>query len=155
MTVSQIIDDKINLIIGSKLSSATLYANMLGLHFDLNEKGYALHIQSFMRIIHKGKIIVTSGDYFIYDGEDKTGTFNDLWINMKMARDLIIGSSVLSIKHNDFGDIDIILSNDSEIEIKISNSKTNFIDRIEQYRFFPTHENKKHFVVYSNGDFDE
>lgn len=155
MTISQVIDNKLGVLVGSKLTTVNLYANITSLHFELDDVGFALHIQSYLRIIHENRIIVTSSDYFIYDDEDETGTVNDLWINMEIAKKHIVGSEVLAIKPNDFGDVDIILTNDSRVEIKISNSKTNFSEQIEQYRFFITSGDGNHFVMYSSAHFDE
>lgn len=155
MNISKLINEKLTPLINSSIVNVNLMANMIGISFSRDNYVFVMHIQAFTRIIHNNQIIVTSNDYFEYEKDDESGTRNDLWINMIKASEVINESKVIDVNSNDFGDFRIILDNKAIIEVMISNSMPNFDDEIEQYRFFQENSNDNHFVMYTNGNYDE
>jgi len=155
LNISKLINEKLTPLINSSIVNVNLMANMIGISFSRDNYVFVMHIQAFTRIIHNNQIIVTSNDYFEYEKDDESGTRNDLWINMIKASEVINESKVIDVNSNDFGDFRIILDNKAIIEVMISNSMPNFDDEIEQYRFFQENSNDNHFVMYTNGNYDE
>ncbi|PII03671.1 hypothetical protein B9P96_001020 [Acholeplasma laidlawii] len=142
---------KIEDINNSTLTCVKLVANMLCLNFTKEDLTSSLHIQCFYRIHKNNKVLVTSQDYhtFDYDNGDEDGTSNDLWKNLSNISNQIEGQLVTQVLTSDLKDIILFLSNDFHIDIIISNSKSNFEDMIEQYRFLPSIEESDHIVVYN------
>lgn len=142
---------KIEDINNSILTRISLVANMLCLSFAKEDFASSLHIQCFYRIYKNNQVLVTSQDYhtYDYDNGDEDGTNNDLWKNMKNISNQLEGNLVTQVLMNDIKDISVILSNDFQIDIFISNSKSNFKETIEQYRFLPSIKNDDHIVVFN------
>ena len=142
---------KIEDVNNSILTSIKLVANMLCLNFAKEDFTSSLHIQCFYRIHKNNQVLVTSQDYhtFDYDNGDEDGTNNDLWKNIKKFSNKIEGNQVTQVLMNDLKDIRLFLSNDFQIDILISNSKSNFEEMIEQYRFLPSVADNDHIVVYN------
>ncbi|WP_035357174.1 hypothetical protein [Acholeplasma granularum] len=142
---------KIEDVNNSILTRIKLVANMLCLNFAKEDFTSSLHIQCFYRIHKNNQVLVTSQDYhtFDYDNGDEDGTNNDLWKNIKKISNKIEGNQVTQVLMNDLKDIRLFLSNDFQIDILISNSKSNFEEMIEQYRFLPSVADNDHIVVYN------
>lgn len=142
---------KIEDINNSVLTKMKLVANMLCLNFAKEDFTSSLHIQCFYRIHKNNQVLVTSQDYYTFDNDngDEDGMNNDLWMNLKNISNQIEGNLVTQVLSNDLKDVSLFLSNDYQIDIFISNSKSNFEDMIEQYRFLPSIEDNDHTVVYN------
>lgn len=138
-------------IIGLKLESVRYACEML--MFDFAQ--YALHVQCLTRIIKNGDILVSTHDYFSWDGEH--GDNNDEYYNLKRYRTIIEGGVVLSAEVNSLCDLMIVLDNGVTIQVLIENGYAHYDEEQEQYRFFEDSDDEAkeqknlspHYVVYS------
>ena len=132
-------------------------AAMAWLGFLVNDKDYALHIQSGFRIRTKEKILVANldmleptleikkqsdFDWEKYDWEKKGNNYFDEWVNYfrKECRNGIVEK----INISDFGDLTIFIDNGMIIEVFL-NSSTN-----ECWRFFERGADK-HLIITGSG----
>lgn len=132
-------------IIGRTLDKVGLACEMMSFNFG----DIALHAQCFTRILHKGRILVTTTDYQSWDGVIDTN--NDEWYNLALHRAMIENSKVIKTKLTSTNDVLIWLENDIHIQIFISNSAPHHTEALEQWRIFERTTETPHIVVYSEG----
>jgi len=90
----------------------------LGAHYEimiLRFGEYEIHVSCFARIIHSGKILLTTQDYQSWDEKDHK--HNDMYLNIAKHGAMLIGQTVRSVEVSPINDLFIVLDNNTRIEI--------------------------------------
>ena len=90
----------------------------LGAHYEiliLRFGEYEIHVSCFARILHNGKILLTTQDYQSWDEKDHKQ--NDMYLNIAKYGETLIGQKVRSVEVSPINDLFIVLDNDTRIEI--------------------------------------
>ena len=111
--------------------------NMFVLNFENEKSFFSLHVFCFLRVMMNNRILLVSSDevvsmdYHILDSNASTKN-SIIYHNIKNVQQMSYGAIVSQAVLYDCGDVEIRLSNDMVIEIKIDCS----IDGYEYYRLF-------------------
>ena len=104
----------------------------------------------FARILHNGKILLTTQDYQSWDEKDHK--HNDLYLNIAKHGATLIGQTVRSVEVSKVNDLFITLTNDVKIEILSSNVSLQLSDKNEQWFFYkPKDKTYPYLSVTNNG----
>ena len=108
----------------------------LGAHYEiliLRFGEYEIHVSCFARIIHSGKILLTTQDYQSWDQKDHK--HNDMYLNIAKYGETLIGQKVRSVEVSPINDLFIVLDNDTRIEIYNSEASHQLSEESEQWFF--------------------
>lgn len=136
------IQEKINVLIGQKLTDVSTVCEMLCFYFD---KGDGIHSLCLTRISKKDDLLLTTFDYQNWD--EKIDSNNDERYYLKKFKKDIVGGIVTHVKVTPLKDLILYLDNDIVIEFFISNGYFHFGEENEQWRFMDSKEN--HTVINS------
>ena len=109
----------------------------LGAHYEiliLRFGEYEIHISCFARIIHDGKILLTTQDYQSWDEKDHKE--NDMYLNIAKYGETLIGQKVRSVEVSPINDLFIVLDNDTRIEIYNSEASHQLSEESDQWFFY-------------------
>ncbi len=125
----------------------------LGAHYEiliLRFGEYEIHVSCFARIIHDGKILLTTQDYQSWDEKDHK--HNDMYLNIAKHGATLIGQKVRSVEVSPINDLFIVLGNDSRIEIYNSEASHKLSEESEQWFFYkPKDKTYPYLRVTNNG----
>ena len=125
----------------------------LGAHYEiliLRFGEYEIHVSCFARILHNGKVLLTTRDYQIWDEKDHK--YNDMYLNIAKHGATLIGQTVRSVEMTAVNDLFITLTNDVKIEILSSNGSLQLSDKNEQCLFYkPKDKTYQYLCVTNNG----
>ena len=125
----------------------------LGAHYEimiLRFGEYEIHVSCFARIIHDGKILLTTQDYQIWDEKDHK--HNDMYLNIAKYGETLIGQKVRSVEVSPTNDLFIVLDNDTRIEIYNSEASHQLSEESEQWFFYkPKDKTYPYWSVTNNG----
>ena len=125
----------------------------LGAHYEiliLRFGEYEVHVTCFARILHDGKILLTTQDYQSWDEKDHK--HNDMYLNIAKHGATLIGQTVRSVEVSKVNDLFITLTNDVKIEILSSNGSLQLSDKNEQWFFYkPKDKTYPYLSVTNNG----
>ena len=125
----------------------------LGAHYEiliLRFGEYEIHVRCFARILHDGKILLTTQDYQSWD--EKNYKHNDMYLNIAKHGATLIGQTVRSVEMTAVNDLFITLTNDVKIEILSSNGSLQLSDKNEQWFFYkPKDKTYPYLSVTNNG----
>jgi hypothetical protein len=111
---------------------------------------YEIHVTCFARILHNGKILLTTQDYQSWDEKDHK--HNDMYHNIAKHGATLIGQTVRSVEMTAVNDLFITLTNDVKIEILSSNGSLQLSDKNEQWFFYkPKDKTYPYLSVTNNG----
>ena len=148
---------------GDEIKVKTAYKNDKG-KLDVKEifsSKYAVHIDGFFRITHKGKIVLSKDDMFrpnsqiLNDAFDQNDFEWDVEGNNKFDEQKCfvdnVNLSVQDIIINELGDLKIVLSNDFCIEVFIDTNEDE-----ECWRFFEVGNSEQpHIVITGCGYYEQ
>ncbi len=135
----------LSVLVGKRLDAINLACEMMMFSFD----DYELHCQCITRIVDEDGIVVTTQDYFCWDGEDCKN--NAQWHAVSKYQSRICSATVKTVSVSRLHDIRIRLDNGVRIETYLSNGKC-CNEEIEQWVFFRRHDHSSPYVtVYQNG----
>lgn len=123
----------------------------LGAHYEIlifRFVEYEIHVSGFARIIHDGKILLTTQDYQSWDKKDHK--HNDMYINIAKHGESIIGQKVQAVEISPTNDLYITLDNDVRIEIFSSNGNLRLTGKKEQWFFYKPKDKAYPFLSISN-----
>lgn len=109
----------------------------LGAHYEfliLRFGEYEIHVSCFARIIHDGKILLTTQDYQSWDERDYK--HNDMYLSIAEHGKNLIGQTVCSVEISKVNDLFIVLDNDVRIEIYSSEGSHRLSEESEQWFFY-------------------
>lgn len=163
-----IIEKELEVLLGTSIKRIRRASDMAILDFGpnvttTNYKGnqvatsqYALHIQTSFRITNSRKIVLGSSDiYYPKFTEKRVEDFqwDTYGTNLYDERAELLNDdfkanivSVQALSASIFGDLQITLSNELVINIFVQTASGR-----EEWRFFETHNNKRHFVITGQG----
>ena len=125
----------------------------LGAHYEiliLRFGEYEIHVSCFARILHNGKILLTTQDYQSWDENDHKR--NDMYLNIAKHGATLIGQTVRSVEVSKVNDLFIVLDNDAQIEIFNSNGNQQLSEENEQWFFYkPKDKTYPYLSVTNNG----
>ena len=125
----------------------------LGAHYEiliLRFGEYEIHVSCFARIIHNGKILLTTRDYQSWDEKDHK--HNDMYLNIAKHGETLIGQTVRSVEVSKVNDLFIVLDNDVQIEIFSSEGSHRLSEESEQWFFYmPKDKTYPYLSVTNNG----
>ena len=125
----------------------------LGAHYEiliLRFGEYEIHVSCFARIIHDGKILLTTQDYQSWDEKDHKQ--NDMYLNIAKYGEALIGQKVRSVEVSPINDLFIVLDNDTRIEIYNSGASHQLSEESEQWFFYkPKDKTYPYLSVTNNG----
>ena len=125
----------------------------LGAHYEiliLRFGEYEIHVCCFARIIHNGKILLTTQDYQSWDEKDHK--HNDMYLNIAKHGETLIGQKVRSVEVSPINDLFIVLDNDTRIEIYNSEAGHQLSEESEQWFFYkPKDKTYPYWSVTNNG----
>ena len=125
----------------------------LGAHYEimiLRFGEYEIHVSCFARIIHSGKILLTTQDYQSWDEKDHK--HNDMYLNIAKHGATLIGQTVRSVEVSKVNDLFIVLGNDVQIEIYSSAGSHRLSEESEQWFFYkPKDKTYPYWSVTNNG----
>ena len=125
----------------------------LGAHYEiliLRFGEYEIHVSCFARILHDGRILLTTRDYQSWD--EKGHKQNDMYLNIAKYGETLIGQKVRSVEVSPINDLFIVLDNDTRIEIYNSEASHQLSEESEQWFFFkPNDKAYPYFCVTNNG----
>ena len=136
------IQEKINILIGQKLTDILTACEMLRFYFD---KGDGIHSLCLTRIRKNEDILFTTFDYQNLDEEIDTN--NDEWYHLNKFKNDIVGGIVTTIKVTPSKDLILHLDNEVIIEFFIANGYFHFGEDNEQWRYMSA--DKNHIVINS------
>ena len=138
-------NDLLESLIGLKLTNVLFQPtagilspdNMFVLNFEKENAFFSLHVFCFLRVLMNNRLLLVSSDEFVgtdYHILDSSASTKDsiVYYNVDNVQQKSCGAIVLQTELHDCGDLEIRLSNDMVIEIKIDCS----IDGYEYYRLF-------------------
>ena len=129
---------------GKRLDAINLACETMMFSFE----NYELHTQCLTRIIFEKDIIVTTLDYYSWDGGVEEN--NDEWYFIEQNRAKMVGGTVTSVNVNALHDVTIVLDNGIRIELLVKNGYHHFGDEQEQWVLFRHHDHTHPFItVYS------
>ena len=124
----------------------------LGAHYEvliLRFGEYEIHVRCFARILHSGKILLTTQDYQSWDKKDHK--HNDMYLNIAKHGETLIGQTVRSVEVSKVNDLVIVLGNDVRIEIYSSEGSHQLSKESEQWFFYkPRDKAYPYFSVTNN-----
>ena len=123
----------------------------LGAHYEiliLRFGEYEIHVSCFARIIHDGKILLTTQDYQSWD--KKVHKHNDMYLNIAKHGATLIGQTVCSVEISQVNDLFIVLDNDVRIEIYSSDGSTGYQEESEQWFFYKPKDKTYPFLSVTN-----
>ena len=124
----------------------------LGAHYEvliLRFGEYEIHVRCFARILHSGKILLTTQDYQSWDKKDHK--HNDMYLNIAKHGETLIGQTVRSVEVSKVNDLIIVLGNDVRIEIYSSEGSHQLSKESEQWFFYkPRDKAYPYFSVTNN-----
>ena len=125
----------------------------LGAHYEiliLRFGEYEIHVSCFARIIHDGKVLLTTQDYQSWDEKDHK--HNDMYLNIAKHGETLIGQKVQSVEVSPINDLFIVLDNDTRIEIYNSEGSHQLSEESEQWFFYkPKDKTYPYWSVTNNG----
>ena len=125
----------------------------LGAHYEiliLRFGEYEIHVSCFARILHNGKILLTTRDYQSWDEKDHKQ--NDMYLNIAKYGETLIGQKVRSVEVSPINDLFIVLDNDTRIEIYNSEASHQLSEESEQWFFYkPKDKTYPYWSVTNNG----
>ena len=125
----------------------------LGAHYEiliLRFGEYEIHVSCFARILHDGKILLTTQDYRSWDEIDYK--HNDMYLNIAKYGATLIGQTVRSVEVSKVNDLFIVLDNDAQIEIFVSEGIHRLSEESEQWFFYkPKDKAYPYLSVTNNG----
>ena len=125
----------------------------LGAHYEiliLRFGEYEIHVSCFARILHNGKILLTTQDYQSWDEKDHKQ--NDMYLNIAKYGETLIGQKVRSVQVSPINDLFIVLDNDTRIEIYNSEASHQLSEESEQWFFYkPKGKTYPYWSVTNNG----
>ena len=125
----------------------------LGAHYEiliLRFGEYEIHVSCFARILHNGKILLTTQDYQSWDEKDHKQ--NDMYLNIAKYGETLIGQKVRSVEVSLINDLFIVLDNDTRIEIYNSEASHQLSEESEQWFFYkPKDKTYPYWSVTNNG----
>ena len=125
----------------------------LGAHYEiliLRFGEYEIHVSCFARILHNGKILLTTQDYQSWDEKDHKQ--NDMYLNIAKYGETLIGQEVRSVEVSPINDLFIVLDNDTRIEIYNSEASHQLSEESEQWFFYkPKDKTYPYWSVTNNG----
>ena len=125
----------------------------LGAHYEiliLRFGEYEIHVSCFARILHNGKILLTTQDYQSWDEKDHKQ--NDMYLNIAKYGETLIGQKVRSVEVSPINDLFIVLDNDARIEIYNSEASHQLSEESEQWFFYkPKDKTYPYWSVTNNG----
>ena len=125
----------------------------LGAHYEiliLRFGEYDIHVSCFARIIHDGRILLTTQDYQSWDEKDHK--HNDMYLNIAKYGETLIGQKVRSVEVSPINDLFIVLDNDTRIEIYNSEASHQLSEESEQWFFYkPKDKTYPCWIVSNNG----
>ena len=125
----------------------------LGAHYEiliLRFGEYEIHVSCFARILHNGKILLTTQDYQSWDEKDHK--HNDMYLNIAKYGEILIGQTVRSVDVSKVNDLFIVLGNDVRIEIYSSEGSHQLSEESEQWFFYkPKDKTYPYWSVTNNG----
>lgn len=125
----------------------------LGAHYEiliLRFGEYEIHVRCFARILHSGKILLTTQDYQSWDKKDHK--HNDMYLNIAKYGETLIGQTVRSVEVSKVNDLFIVLDNDVQIEIFSSEGSHRLSEESEQWFFYmPKDKTYPYLSVTNNG----
>ncbi len=133
-------------LVGQTMSDLGAHYEMLILRFG----DYEIHVSCFARIIHNGKILLTTQDYQSWDEKDHK--HNDMYLNIAKYGETLIGQTVRSVEASKTNDLFIVLGNDVRIEIYSSEGSHQLSEESEQWFFYkPRDKAYPYLSVNNNG----
>ena len=117
-------------LVGQVMTDLGAYYEILILRFG----EYEIHVSCFARIIHNGKILLTTRDYQSWDEKDHK--HNDMYLNIAKHGETLIGQKVRSVEVSPINDLFIVLDNDTRIEIYNSEASHQLSEESEQWFFY-------------------
>ena len=133
-------------LIGQTMSDLGAHYEILILRFG----EYEIHVSCFARIIHDGKILLTTRDYQSWDEKDHK--HNDMYFNIAKHGEALIGQSVRSVEVSKVNDLFIVLENGAQIEIYSGNGRHQLSEESEQWFFYkPKDKAYPYLSVTNNG----
>lgn len=146
------IQEKVNSLIGQKLTNVCTAAEMLRFYFD-NDHG--IHSLCLTRVRKKEDILLTSFDYYNWDEKDDKN--NDEWYYLEKYKEDIVGGIVAAVTVTPLRDLILHLDNEIIIEFFIANGYFHFGEDDEQWRYMNENEhlavNSKSVSITSNKDY--
>ena len=125
----------------------------LGAHYEimiLRFGEYEIHVSCFARIIHNGKILLTTQDYQSWDEKDHK--HNDMYLNIAKHGATLIGQTVRSVEVSKVNDLFLVLDNGARIEIFSSEGNHRLSEESEQWFFYkPKDRTYPYFSVTNHG----
>ena len=125
----------------------------LGAHYEiliLRFGEYEIHVSCFARILHNGKILLTTQDYQSWD--EKEHKHNDMYLHIAKHGETLIGQKVQSVEVSPINDLFIVLDNDTRIEIYNSEASHQLSEESEQWFFYkPKDKTYPYLRVTNNG----
>ena len=125
----------------------------LGAHYEimiLRFGEYEIHVSCFARIIHNGKILLTTQDYQSWDKKDHKN--NDMYLNIAKHGATLIGQTVRSVEISKVNDLFIVLDNDVQIEIYSSDGYHRLSEESEQWFLYKPKDNAHPYFCVTNND---
>ena len=133
-------------LVGQMMTDLGAHHEILILRFG----EYEIHVSCFARILHNGKILLTTQDYQSWDEKDHK--HNDMYLNIAKHGETLIGQKVRSVEVSPINDLFIVLGNDSRIEIYNSEASHKLSEESEQWFFYkPKDKTYPYLRVTNNG----
>ena len=123
----------------------------LGAHYEiliLRFGEYEIHVSCFARILHSGKILLTTQDYQSWD--KKGHKQNDMYLNIAKHGETLIGQTVRSVEVSKVNDLIIVLGNDVRIEIYSSEGSHQLSKESEQWFFYKPKDKAYPYIRVTN-----
>jgi tRNA nucleotidyltransferase (CCA-adding enzyme) len=123
----------------------------LGAHYEiliLRFGEYEIHVSCFARILHNGKILLTTQDYQSWDEKDHKQ--NDMYLNIAKYGETLIGQKVRSVEVSPINDLFIVLDNDTRIEIYNSEASHQLSEESEQWFFYKPKDKEYPYLSVTN-----
>lgn len=123
----------------------------LGAHYEcliLRFGEYEIHVSCFARILHNGKILLTTQDYQSWDEKDYK--HNDMYLNIAKYGAALIGQTVRSVEVSKVNDLFIVLDNDAKIEIFCSEGSHQLSEEREQWFFYKPKDKEYPYLSVTN-----
>ena len=134
----------VNELVGQTLSD-------LGAHYEiliLRLGEFEIHVSCFARIIHNGKILLTTQDYQSWDEKDYK--HNDMYLNIAKHGAILIGQKVRSVEVSPINDLFIVLDNEARIEIFSSDGSHRLSEESEQWFFYKARDKTYPYLSVTN-----
>lgn len=135
-------------LVGKRLDQFMCVVDML--EFDFGKK-HCLHAMGCSRVIRDHDILVTTGDYQSWDGQDEK--HNDEWYNAERFASGIVGGTVTGVEISPVNDLFIALDNGIRIECYVDNAYPHYEDECEQWVLFEPCEDKSRKELLGKGRF--